>query len=759
MSTAGNDRAVQGLSDPVGSQLRVRVGVLDRPRLVAVFERLDGARLTLVSAPAGSGKTEAVAAWLRERRDLSVAWVTVERGDTAARELWTSVAIAVDRLRPGIGRPALARLRAPDSTVLEGIDELLRDLAGYAGQMVIVLDDLHHMTDEDGLALLEYAVERLPSSTRVIATSRADPSIRLNTFRSRGILGEVRARELAFTIDEAAAFLDGRGITGLEREDVEALVEHTEGWPAAVVLAGMWLGGMDAPHEQLREFSASNRQVADYLTSEVLEALAPDVRAFLMHTSILRRFTAELCDWVTGANDSAEQLASLEQSNLFLVSLDGHGEWYRYHNLFRELVHTELVASDQAMVADMHRRAVTWCIEHGLIEDALEYAWATGDPSEVADLLQRHYLDLARSAKFTTFNSWLRRIPDPVLSERPLLSASGVLMSMMAAQPAPIRRRYAALAEAGLGNLSPAERWHAQALISLTRGGALDSDLGQALAYSNEAAGLALEHLPEIAVAALATLAYAHYLGGDAALARSTADQALNRPEAAQRPHGVVFAHSVHALLECDAGRFEVAENEALHAVARARELGISGTWSAGIARHALGETLLARGHARDAERELSRAVTLRRAGEPRLDTVHSLIQLARARVACGKLALAASDLEVADQLLSAFSDAGRLPGMAAEVARALDAANAGSARPVEPPSPAELAVLRLMSTDMSVREIAQQLCLSTNTVNTHVRRIYSKLGAHTRDEAVGNARRDGFIDVEAVPTSPPASR
>ena len=184
--------------------------------------------------------------------------------------------------------------------------------------------------------------------------------------------------------------------------------------------------------------------------------MAPDVRAFLMQTSILRRFTAELCDWVTGAIDSAEQLASLEQSNLFLVSLDGHGEWYRYHNLFRELVHTELVASDQAMVADMHRRAVTWCIEHGLIEDALEYAWATGDPSEVADLLQRHYLDLARLGKFTTFNSWLRRIPDPVLSERPVLSASGVLMSMMAAQPAPIRRRYAALAEAGLGK--PATR-------------------------------------------------------------------------------------------------------------------------------------------------------------------------------------------------------------------------------------------------------------------------------------------------------------
>ena len=623
------------------AQPRVRVGVLDRPRVVAVFERLEGARLLLVSAPAGSGKTVAVASWLRGRRDLSVAWVTVERGDTAARELWTSVAIAVDRLRSGIARPALAKLRAPDSTVAEAIDELLLGLAGYAGQIVIVLDDLHHMTDEDGLELLEYAVERLPTSTRVIATTRTDPSIRLNTFRGRGILGEVRAKELAFTVEEAEAFLESRGITGLDREDVEVLVEHTEGWPAAIALAGMWLGGTDAPHQQLREFSASNRHVADYLTSEVLETLTPDVRAFLMQTSILRRFTAELCDWVIGAVDSAERLKALEQSNLFLVSLDGRGEWFRYHNLFRELVHAELVASDPSALPDLNRRAATWCIEHGLIEDALEYAWATGDPAELADLLQTHYLELARAGKFTTFTGWLERLPDSVLSERPVLCASGVLMSMMAAQPAPIRRRYAALAEAGLETLPAAERWRAQALVSLTRGGVLDTDLGQALSYSTEATGLALEHVPELAVAALATLAYAHYLAGDAALARSTADQALNRPEAAQRPHGVVYAHAVHALLECDAGRFQVAEKEALHAVARARELGIGGTWSAGLARHALGEALLARGHPRDAERELSRAVTLRQAGEPRLDTVHSLIQLARARVACGKLAAA----------------------------------------------------------------------------------------------------------------------
>ena len=427
-----------------------------------------------------------------------------------------------------------------------------------------------------------------------------------------------------------------------------------------------------------------------------------------MQTSMLSRFTAELCDWVIGAGGSAERLKAIEHSNLFLVPLDGRGEWFRYHHLFRELVHAELVASDPSALPDLNRRAATWCIERGLIEDALEYAWATGHPAELADLLQAHYLELARAGKFTTFIGWLERLPDSLLSERPVLSASGVLMSMMAAQPAPIRRRYATLAEAGLEHLPADEQWLARALIALTRGGVLDTDLEQALTYSAEATGLALEHVPELVVAALATLAYAHYLAGDATLARSRADQALNRPEAAQRPHGVVYAHAVHALLECDAGRLQVAEKEALHAVARARDLGIGGTWSAGLARHALGEALLARGHPREAERELSRAVKLRQAGEPRLDTVHSLIQLARTRAACGKLAAATSDLDAVDQLLSAFSDAGRLPGMASHVTQLLDAARAGDSRLVEPPSPAEISVLQLLDSDMSAREIAR---------------------------------------------------
>ena len=370
-----------------------------------------------------------------------------------------------------------------------------------------------------------------------------------------------------------------------------------------------------------------------------------------------------MCDWVIGSVGSAERLQAIEQSNLFLVSLDGRGEWYRYHNLFRELVHAQLVASDPSALPDLNRRAAAWCIEHGLIEDALEYAWATGHPAELADLLQTHYLDMARAGRFTTFNGWLQRLPDSALTERPVLCASGVLMSMMAAQPAPIRRRYAALAEAGLETRPAPERWRAQALVSLTRGGVLDIDLGKALACSTEATGLALEHVSELAVAALATLAYAHYLAGDAALARSTADQALNRPEAAQRPHGVVYAHAVHALLECDAGRVQVAEKEALHAVARAA------TWASAVpGPPGSPATRWARRCSRAATRETPNESSaapsnLRQAGEPRLDTMHSLIQLARARTACGKLAAAASNLDAVDQLLSSFSDAGTTAG------------------------------------------------------------------------------------------------
>ena len=726
---------------------RPRANMLPRPRLFAELDRLEDASLTLVSAPAGSGKTVLVASWLDHRPDRVAAWVTLELGDDEPSRLWTAVGTAVDRLRPGIARPALSLLRTPRCLIEDVIDELLNGLAGYDGSAVIVLDDLHHVTAPDGLTSLAYAVERLPRTTRMVATTRSDPAIRLGRLRAKGELGELRARDLAFTSEELGAFLRAQGVTPLEREDVDLLIQRTEGWPAGVGLASMWLARADAPRQNLREFSASNRHVTDYLTSEVLDMLDVDTRRFLLETSVLDRFTADTCDAVRAAGDSAERLEALARSNLFLVALDGRGEWYRYHHLFRELLLAELATTDSEAPAALHRRAAAWFGEHDLLEEALKHTEATGDQGALADLLLAQQMNLIRSGMLDTLTSWLERVSEAELSARPQLAAAGALSSGMVAQPANVRRRYAALAEKGAEDAPEPVRQFVRAVAGITRGGLLDGDLDASIAEAHVAADLARRYVGDLLVPALGVLAYALYLGGADAQSRAAADEVLALPGAEKHPHGLVFAHGVHALLEADATRGHTAVNEARDAVAVARALGISGTVSAGIAHHALGEALLAVGQPQEAEREMQRAVELRRASEPRLDSIHSLIQLARARLARGRLALAETTLGQAQEQLTAFSDAGRLTEMAAAVHQLLKQALAENRGVAEPPTPAELAILQLLATDLSQREIGSELYLSLNTVKTHSRNLYVKLGAHSREEATQKAHMLGLIE------------
>src|SRR6185312_5844444 len=279
----GAEMAAEGVEEPIPTEPplieaklaypRIRSGVIPRARLFAALDQLDEVELTVISGPAGSGKTVLVSSWLGGRSDLSSAWVTLDRGDDDPRRLWTYVARAVDRLRPGLARRALVRLGMPRSSVEAAVDELMNALVEYDGRVVIVLDDLQHVTGKHCLRLLAHAIERLPATTRIVAMTRSDPGRRLGRLRARGALAELRAQDIAFNTKEARELLVERVGIAVSAEDVELLVERTEGWPAGVSLAALWLAGVDAPGEGIRQFSADHRHVADYLTSEVLDAV------------------------------------------------------------------------------------------------------------------------------------------------------------------------------------------------------------------------------------------------------------------------------------------------------------------------------------------------------------------------------------------------------------------------------------------------------------------------------------------------------
>src|SRR5947209_3298920 len=241
------------------AQPRIRAGVVPRARLFVALDRLEKVELTMISGPAGAGKTVLVSSWLAGRSDLSLAWITLDRGDDDPVRLWTYVAHAVDRIRPGLARRGLAVLRMPRSSVEAGIDELLNGLAGYDGRVAIVLDDLQHVTSEGCLRSVAYAVECLPPGTRMVAMTRSDPGRRLGRLRARGALGELRAQDIAFNSQEAHELLVERVGIPLSMEDVELLVERTEGWPAGVSLAALWLAGLDTPSEGIRQFSSHHR--------------------------------------------------------------------------------------------------------------------------------------------------------------------------------------------------------------------------------------------------------------------------------------------------------------------------------------------------------------------------------------------------------------------------------------------------------------------------------------------------------------------
>ena len=326
--------ALRPLAEAKLAAPRPRPGALDRARIREALAAGNDGGLTLVAAPPGYGKTTAVRGWLASQ-DAAFAWVTFDAGDNDPVRLWRYVATAVDRVRSGLGRRALQRLSVADSSVEDAVDELLNGAAAFESRLVIVLDDVQTVHDAESLRSLDHAISHLPANVDLILISRADPALHLARLRVAGRLVELRAAELAFTPAEAYELLvTGAGID-LGKEEIGVLVEHTEGWPAALVLAGHWLSTVDDPARAVRDFGGEHFFVAEYLSGEVLASLDEERRSFLLSVAVLGEFTAELCDAVLGRTDSAEALDELEHANLFVLRLE-RGGWYRVHSLFAE---------------------------------------------------------------------------------------------------------------------------------------------------------------------------------------------------------------------------------------------------------------------------------------------------------------------------------------------------------------------------------------------------------------------------------------
>ena len=729
---------------------RGRAELVARPRLLRTLDGLSSAALTLVDAPVGFGKTVLAQSW-GAQADAAIAWVSIDAADDDPVRLWTYVATAVDRIRSGLGRGALSRLRAAGAPPEAAVDELVNGIAAFGQPLALVLDDLHTLQSDACLRSFEHAVERLPAHARIVATTRSDPAIALGRLRAGGALGEIRAGELAFTIEEARELVVGQERIALTDRDIEMLVDRTEGWPAGLYLAALWLRTLEDPSAGVRDFHGDHRHVADYLTGEVLDTLDPGTRDFLLRTSILGRFNGALSDAVLDRTGSARLIADLARSNLFLIGLDSHGEWFRYHHLFGELLQLELGLIDPSAANLLHLRASAWCRNHGFIEEALEHAHAAGDEESVATMLVEGHNDLMRTGRQATLLRWLAEVPPARILESPVLAPVGALASGLLGREAEERRRFIALATRAREERPDDWTPYLEAGLGLALAISVNDDLGAAVAAARVTADIGRE-VDEIGVAALANLGLLLFLSGEHAEARLTAQEAVNRPEAPARPHGYVYALATLALIEAEIGVPREAESKARQALAAASASGTAETGSGGLARLALAAALSVSGRLPDAEREAVRGERLRRQTEPDASHLYALLALADIRAQRGQLSRATGDLERARTVLEGFRDAGALKDLAARVERRIDDARLATRQLEEAPSAAELGVLRLLAGDLSQREIGSELFLSVNTVKTHTRSLYRKLGATSREEAVTRATALGLLDGNESP-------
>jgi LuxR family maltose regulon positive regulatory protein len=400
-----------------------------RPRLSERLDRGAEAKLTLVSAPAGFGKTTLLAGWLVEwvaaapAGGRAAAWLSLDQGDNQPATFWTYLIAALQTAAPGVGADALSLLQAPQPPPIEAVlATLLNELGAVPSGVVLVLDD-YHVVDarevQDGMAFL---LGHLPPRVHLVIASRADPTLPLARLRARGELVEIRAADLRFTPDEAAAYLNGVMGLGLAARDVAALEGRTEGWVAALQLAALSVQGRDDAACFIAGFAGDDRYVVDYLVEEVLQRQPEQIRSFLLRTSILDRLGGPLCDAVTGQDGGRAMLEALERGNLFLVPLDDRRRWYRYHHLFADMLRARLLDEQPDQVPELHRRASAWYEQHGERSEAIRHALAAEDFARAADLVELAALALLRSRQEATLLGWLKALPDELLRRRPVLS-------------------------------------------------------------------------------------------------------------------------------------------------------------------------------------------------------------------------------------------------------------------------------------------------------------------------------------------------
>jgi LuxR family maltose regulon positive regulatory protein len=402
-----------------------------RPELVPrhhLIEQLDSGRhgkLTLISAPAGFGKTTLVTEWLENvRRDsvrgkqinTKIAWLSLDEGDNdPARFLAYFIAALnqIEGIEETLGQGVMSMLQSPQPPPTETIlTALINDLVNIPDRLIFVLDDYHLIDDQLIQDILNFLLDNLPPQMHMVIATREDPHLSLSRLRARDQLTELRAADLRFTNSEASEFLNMVMGFDLSEGDIAALETRTEGWIAGLQLAAISMQGRDDVARFIKSFTGSHRLVLDYLVEEVLEKQPENIQNFLMQTAILERLNGSLCDALTGHTNGRETLEYLDQANLFIVPLDDERLWYRYHHLFADLLRNRMHQTQPGLAPGLHKRASEWYEQNGLTDEAIEHALRAEDFERAAHLIEAVAEVVWGRGEHTKLRRWLTGLPD-----------------------------------------------------------------------------------------------------------------------------------------------------------------------------------------------------------------------------------------------------------------------------------------------------------------------------------------------------------
>ena len=607
---------------------------------------------------------------------------------------------------------------------------------------MLILDDFHRLS---GAALdsVAWFIEQAPSGLRLVLSTRVEPILPLALLRARGELIELRLGDLRFTPGETDEFLNGRLGLGLERQDVEALVDRTEGWPAGLYLAALSLSRDADRHDFVTRFGTSpSRHVNDFLEAEVLQAHDPPTQALMLRSSILGRLCGPLCDAVLEQQDSAVMLDELARTNLFLVPLGDQGGWYRFHPLFAQLLRRELGRRAPGVVPALHRRAYSWHRDHGTVEEAIYHAIEAGEYAAAAGLVEATWGKYRNNGGYSTVLDWLGRFPDEILAgDIRLLLVEAWVLTWGA------RRKQAARAIAAAERLSDSDAGplpdgfsSVEASLTTLRAAFPWGDASAQLDYGLRAAKLEGPGSPWRPMACWA-VGMGLYLHGEFGAADRWFAESLMLAPASGRWLEAGSSMACRSLIAGEQARPDDQRLLAETAVALIHEHGVEDTCGEGWL--ALGASLAVQGRPEEALLPIERAIAiLRSAGQPTGLAMALLRQVPVLR-AVGQRERAEAAIAEAKSVIASCPD----PGILADQLTAVKRSPRPAARPGQDLTERERTVLRLLKSGLHEREIGDELYVSRNTVHSHIQSIYRKLAVSTRAEAVERTRELGLFE------------